>query len=157
MMWTASNHRLQCAPLVLMLILCIQMVCSQKYQLGVVILVDRYGKIENDKQTVSCALDNLPDNLVNEVGFKVTNLDKINFTPRGILDALCKLDTRINTVILILPVTNHEYLSIYKYTVNYISSLGIPMIIWNSQLPRVSVGDTFKCVHIDNMEEVLVN
>lgn len=130
------------AHLVLMLLLCAHKAHPQDYQLGVVILDNRYGHLELDKTAVSCVLkeSELPDNLAGKVGFRLTNLGKINFTPEGVLNALCELDTRINTVVLILPESNSEFLSIYKYAVNYISSLGIPMIIWNSQLPRVSAG-----------------
>lgn len=109
-----------------------------KYILGVIILDNLLPTYEPKyRANLRCALQHEFNSSV-RLEMRLGNVAKDELNPRGVLDALCGLGAEISTVVLILRDSNsYDYLPIYKYTVNYISSLGIPLIVWNSYMPRV--------------------
>lgn len=111
------------------------------YTLGVIIADDISVRdiVKSYKHSLLCAVRyNLNDSLNLRVSLQ--EIPKKEFSPRRILEAVCKLNDSISTIVLILPQSNdYSYLPSYKYIVNHISSLGIPLIVWNSYMPKVSL------------------
>ena len=74
-----------------------------------------------------------------ELVVTLTKIPRDHLSPRGVLEAFCNLKGVVSTVVLILPNGNsYQFLPIYKYVLNHLSSLGIPLIVWNGYMPRAS-------------------
>lgn len=127
-----------------------------RYNMGVIILDNVIPSSLNDRylEKARCSIKYSTSEIINqymdnnlELGVKLTNIPKQSLSAKGVLDAVCKLEDTITTVVLILPHGNsYKYLPIYKYILNHISSLGIPIIVWNGYMPRVSSSRLFQLI-----------
>lgn len=118
---------------------------NTRYTLAVLILENVTPDTWMDRYTnfASCAA-NHKNSLAGQLNLTVTvkRITRPNLSPRGVLDAFCRLNGTVSAVVLILPNGNsYKYLSIYKYVLNHLSSLGIPLIVWNGYMPRVSAAN----------------
>lgn len=136
-----------CGELTLCLVMCVlpviiaQQSVKYRYNLAIIILDNvTPSSIKAAYQTAAdCTVHHQLQSDDLELGVDLININKDTLSPQGVLNAVCNLEEEISTVILILPKSNsYQYLPIYKYTLNFISSHGIPIIVWNSYMPRVS-------------------
>lgn len=122
---------------IICLLTVINTIQTARYNLGVILLGPTATAISelDCLDMLDCAVQNTSD-----LGVKLKIIESGNLTPRKVLETLCSFETEISTIVLVLPdnTNSYEHLPIYKFTVNHISSLGIPLVVWNSYMPKVS-------------------